>query len=79
VDRDSLDDLPPGSRTEVIADVCVLLGVDIAAAEDLVRSSEPFWDAMERAGGLVDSWGGGEFCGIFPRVLAYIKAGSPPQ
>lgn len=77
MDRDSLDDLPPASRTEVIAEVRALLRVDVAAAEDLVRSAEPLWDAMERTGGLVDSWGGGEFCSIFPRVMAYIKAGSP--
>jgi hypothetical protein len=29
---------------------------------------------MERAGGLVDSWGGTEFCRIFPRVLAFIRS-----
>ena len=29
---------------------------------------------MERAGGLVDSCGGGEFCSIFPRVLSFIRA-----
>ncbi len=28
---------------------------------------------MERAGGLVDTWGGGEFCHIFPRVLPFIR------
>lgn len=72
-----LDDLPPNSRAEVVADVRAVLGVGVAAAEDLVRAAEPLWDAMERAGGLVDSLGGGEFCGIFPRVLAYIRAGSP--
>jgi hypothetical protein len=37
---------------------------------------EPLWDAMERAGGLVDYWGGGEFCQIFPRVLAFIRSGA---
>jgi hypothetical protein len=42
----------------------------------LVRSAESLWDAMERAGGLVDSWGGGEFCHIFPRVLAFIRSGA---
>jgi hypothetical protein len=42
----------------------------------LVRPAEPLWDAMERAGGLVDSWGGGEFCHIFPRVLAFIQSGA---
>jgi hypothetical protein len=77
MDRDSLDDLPPVSRSEVVAAVRDVLGVNVASAEDLLRSAEPLWEAMERAGGLVDSWGGGEFCGIFPRVLAYIQAGSP--
>lgn len=76
VDRDSLADLPAGSRREIIAEVCAVLDVESAAAEDLVRSAEPFWDAMERAGGLVDSWGGGEFCCIFPRVLAFIRSGA---
>jgi hypothetical protein len=47
---------------------------EAATAENLVRSAEPLWDAMERAGGLVDSWGGGEFCHIFPRVLAFIRS-----
>lgn len=50
-----------------------VLDVEATTAEDLVRSAEPLWDAMERAGGLVDSWGGGEFCHIFPRVLAFIR------
>ena len=76
MDRDSLADLPADSRREIIAEVCAVLGVDAATAEDLVRSAEPLWDAMERAGGLVDSWGGGEFCHIFPRVLAFIRSGS---
>jgi hypothetical protein len=53
-----------------------LLGVDAETAEDLVRSAEPLGDAMERAGGMVDSWGGGEFCALFPRVLAFIGAGA---
>ena len=26
--------------------------------------------------GLVDSWGEGEFCYIFPRVLAFIRSGA---
>jgi hypothetical protein len=54
--------------------VCAVLDVEAATAEDLVRSAEPLWDAMERAGGFVDSWGGGEFCHTFPRVLAFIRA-----
>jgi len=76
VDRDSLADLPPDSRREIVAEVCAALDVEAATAEDLVRSAEPLWDAMERAGGLVDSWGGGEFCHIFPRVLAFIRSGA---
>jgi len=76
MDRDSLDDLPADSRREIVAEVCAVLDVEATAAEDLVRSAEPLWDAMERAGGLVDSWGGGEFCRIFPRVLAFIRSGA---
>src|SRR5215469_4196873 len=58
MDRDSLADLPADSRREIVAAVCALLDVEAATAEDLVRSAEPLWEAMERAGGLVDSWGG---------------------
>ena len=76
MDRDSLAELPAGSRREIVAEVCAVLDVEAATAEDLVRSAEPLWDAMERAGGLVDSWGGGEFCHIFPRVLAFIRSGA---
>jgi hypothetical protein len=76
MDRDSLADLPADSRREIVAEVCAVLEVEAAAAEDLVRSAEPLWDAMERAGGLVDAWGGGEFCHIFPRVLAFIRSGA---
>lgn len=76
MDRDPLADLPADSRREIVAEVCVVLGVDAATAEDLVRSAEPLWDAMERTGGLVDSWGGGEFCHLFPRVLAFIQSGA---
>jgi hypothetical protein len=76
MDRDSLADLPAASRRAIVAEVCAVLDVEAAAAEDLVRSAEPLWDAMERTGGLVDSWGGGEFCYMFPRVLAFIRAGA---
>jgi hypothetical protein len=74
MDRDSLDVMPVASRREVIAAVCAVLDVEAATAEDLVRSAEPLWDAMERAGGLVDSWGGGEFCHSFRRVPAFIRS-----
>jgi hypothetical protein len=69
-------DLPADSRREIVAEVRAVLDVDAATAEDLVRSAEPFWGAMERAGGLVYSWGGGEFCHLFPRVLAFIRSGA---
>ena len=74
--RDPMDDLPDDSRREIVAAVRGALDVDQASAEDIVRSTEPFWDAMERAGGLVDSWGGGEFCSVLPRVLAFIREGA---
>jgi hypothetical protein len=76
MDRESLADLPADSRRQIVAEVRAVLDVEAATAEDLVRSAEPLWDAMERAGGLVDSWGGGEFCHIFPRVLAFIRSGA---
>lgn len=76
MDRDSLADLPADTRREIVAEVCAVLDVEAATAENLVRSAEPLWDAMERAGGLVDSWGGGEFCRTFPRVLAFIRSGA---
>lgn len=76
MDRDPLDDLPEDSRHEVVAAVRAALDIDEASAEDLVRSTEPFWDAIERAGGLVDSWGGGEFCVVLPRVLMFIRDGA---
>lgn len=75
MDHDPLDDMPPESRTEVVAALQAELDVDEAAAEDIVRSAEPFWDAMERAGGLVDGWGGGEFCHLLPCVLGFIRDG----
>jgi hypothetical protein len=70
---DPLEDMPVESRREVVAAVQAALDTDQASAEDIVRSTEPFWDAMERAGGMVDSWGGGEFCHVLPRVLAFIR------
>lgn len=71
---DPLDNLPPESRREVAAAVAAALGVSIEDAEAIVRASEPLWDAMERVGGLVDSWGGGEFCNLFPRMCAVLKS-----
>ncbi len=58
----------------MVSEVRAVLGVDFATAQDLMRAAVPLWDARERAGVLVDSWGGGEFCDVFPKVLAFICA-----
>jgi len=71
---DVLDDLPPSSRLELIAALKTALGVRTEAAEAILRASVPLWDALEDAGGLVDSWGGGEFCDLFPRMCAVIRS-----
>ncbi|GAA2552520.1 hypothetical protein GCM10010435_23530 [Winogradskya consettensis] len=76
--RDPLEDMPAESRKELTAAVCAAIDVDTATAEDIIRSTEPFWDAMERAGGLVDAWGGGEFCHVLPRVLSFIQTTANP-
>jgi len=73
---DSLEDLPPESRREVVAAVTATLGVSAEDAEAILRASEPLWDAMEEVGGLVDSWGGGEFCHLFPKMLGVIGSGA---
>jgi hypothetical protein len=69
---DPLDDLPAESRSEVIAAVSAAWHVDAAGAEDILRASEPFWNTLEEHGG-VDSWGGGEFCSLFPQALTLIR------
>jgi hypothetical protein len=74
VDRDSLADLPADSRREIVAEVCAALDVEAATAENLVRSAEPLWDAMERAGGLVDSWGGDKNLAVDRRVVPHLPA-----
>jgi len=70
---DPLDDLPPESRHEVVSAVATALDAAAADAETLVRASQPLWNAMEDVGGLVDSWGGGEFCHLFPSMRAVIR------
>lgn len=70
---DPLDDLPPDSRREVTAAVATVLGVATQDAEQIVRASLPLWDALEDAGGLVDSWGGGEYCALFPQMCAILR------
>ena len=69
MDRESLADLPAASRREVVAGVCAVLDVEAATAEDLVRSAEPLWSAMERAGELVNSWGRGQ---VLPPLSARL-------
>lgn len=69
---DPLDDLPPDSRSEVIAAVQAAWEVDAAEAEDILRASEPFWNTLEAHGG-VDTWGGSEFCHVFPQALTLIR------
>lgn len=71
-----LNDLPPESRREVVAAVASALGIGAEDAETIVVASEPLWDAMEEVGGLVDSWGGGEFCGLFPRMVSVVRSAS---
>ena len=70
---DPLDDLPAESRQEVVAAVQAALGVDAENAEAILRASEPLWNALEEAGGLVDTWGGSEFCYLFPQMCAVIR------
>lgn len=71
---DPLDDLLPESRREVLAAVEAALGVTSEDAQTILRASEPLWDAMEHVGGLVDSWGGSEFCHIFSRMVALVRS-----
>ena len=71
--NDPLNDMPAESRSWLVGELRTVLGVNAESAEDLIRSAEPLWNAMERAGGLVDSWGGGEFCHRFPLVMGFIQ------
>ncbi|MBP6995219.1 MAG: hypothetical protein KBB39_03655 [Phycicoccus sp.] len=75
---DVLDELPAQSRTYLVTEICRVLDVDEASAESLIRAAEPLWNALEEESDLVDSWGGGEFCAIYPRVLAFIRDAANP-
>src|SRR5262249_14953457 len=68
--------MPQESRAHLVSALQTMLEVDVECTEDIVRASEPLWNAMDRAGGLVDSWGGGECTVILPRVLEFIRSGS---
>jgi hypothetical protein len=72
---DPMNELPADSRREVVTAVQAALGIDMEGAEMILRASEPLWEAMEQVGGLVDSWGGGEFCHLFPKMCAVIRSG----
>jgi len=74
---DALEDLPPASRKKVTAAVRAAWSVDVDGAEEILRASEALWDALEAHGG-VDSWGGGEFCGVFPQALTFIRQAANP-
>lgn len=74
---DVLDDLPPDSRDEVVAAVRAAWGVGAAGAEGILRASESLWEALEQHGG-VDTWGGVEFCRVFPEALRFIREKSKP-
>ena len=50
---DPLDDLPQESRNELVAAVRDVLDTDPDTAEDLIRASEPLWEALEQAGAHV--------------------------
>lgn len=73
MESDPLEDMPAESLRWLVSEVQAVLDVDEAGAQDVIRSAEPFWGALERAGGMVDSWGGGEFCELLPRVLTFIR------
>lgn len=75
---DPLDDLPSESRSEVVKAICNAWGVGTDAAEAILRASEPLWDELEAQGG-VDSWGGGEFCNVFPMALVTIHKACNPN
>ena len=75
---DPLDELPAQSRVEVAAAIRAALDVTHDEAEAILRASEPLWDALERVGGQVDSWGGMEFCYVFPKVCAQIRSLANP-
>lgn len=68
-----MTEMPAESVRELTSHLQKVLGTDRAGAEDLIRSAEPLWNAMERVGELVDSWGGTEFCHLLPRVLEFIR------
>lgn len=70
---DVLDELPAETRTYLVTTLKASLGINRHAAEKILRASEPFWNTIEQAGPLVDSWGGGEFSVLFPKMMAVLK------
>ena len=72
--HDPLDDLPPESRRCVVDAVAGALDVYSDRAETIVRASLPLLDAIREVGGLVDSWGGAQFCTLVPKTCTVIRA-----
>jgi hypothetical protein len=62
----------------VVAEVQRILETTEEHAKSIVYASEPLWEALEAAGGNVDSWGFGEFSWLFPKVCAFIRATANP-
>ena len=65
--------MPQSTRAYLVAHLQETFEMSAEQAGAILRASEPFWNAMEDAGGFVDSWGGGEFSVILPRLLGYIR------
>ena len=76
---DPLEDLPVESRSEVVSAIRAVLGVDAAKAEALTRAAEPLWDAMERAGGLVDSWTRGAVGSSVTSSRRHLRSSATPR
>jgi hypothetical protein len=70
--------MPFESREYVVAEVREIWKTDEAGAEAILRASEPFWNVLEAHGG-VDTWGGGEYCTVFPAALALIRRLANPR
>lgn len=69
---DPLDEMPAESRAPLVVAIREVLGVDVETAERVIRSSEPLWSALEQGTGLVDAWGGLEFCQLLPHLLEVV-------
>jgi hypothetical protein len=71
---DPLKDMSEAALAELVADVRSALPVSESDAVAIVRAAAPLWDVLEDAGGLVDSFGGSDFCTAFPQMLAVLAS-----